>query len=167
MTFINKNFDLKSMRLDVKAWERTMQKEMEEEIKEAARDWLVTVIRIVPVWSRASHATFKPLADAVGFTIPTQPLIAKKDRSSLGESVSRGSVEIKKDSFHFVYETDLRYLAANEFMHVEYPEHGIFSPKGLRTPTPYNFTQAGLQQFLKRIPELPNPFEKLRLRNLK
>jgi hypothetical protein len=155
------------MRLDVKAWERQMQKEMEEEIRDAARDWLVTVVRIVPVWSRASHATFKPLADAVGFTIPQQPLIAKKDRSGLGESVSGGGLDIKKDSFHFRYETNLEYLAANEFMHVEYPDHGIFSPKGLKTPTPFNFTQAGMEQFLKRIPELPNPFEKLRLRKLK
>jgi hypothetical protein len=163
---IRKSFNLKSIKLDIPAWERQLKKEMEEEIKVAAQDWLATVIAIVPVWSRASHATFKPLADAVGFTIPTQPLVAKKDRSSLGESVSQGRVEITKDTFHFVYETDLRYLAANEMSHVEFPEAGIFSPKGLRTPTPFNFTGQAAEQFRARTTELPNPFRFIRTRNL-
>jgi len=167
MTFIKKDFGLKTFRVDMNRWERQLKKEMEEETKEAAKDWLATVISIVPVWSRASHATFKPLADAVGFTIPTRPLVAKKDRSDLGESVSQGRVEITKDTFHFVYQTDLRYLAANEFSHVEFPDHGIFSPTGLRTPTPFNFTGQAAEQFRARTPELPNPFEYMRIRNLK
>ena len=166
MTAIRKNFKLKSIQLDLAAWKRRMQIEMEDEITEAARDWLALVIAIVPVWSRASHATFKPLADAVGFTIPTQPLVAKEDRSDLGQNLSKGGLEIKKDTFHFVYETNLRYLAANEFLHVEFPDHVIFSPTGLRTPTPFNFTAQGADQFRTRTPELPNPFDFLRTRNL-
>jgi len=158
MTGIKKQFFLTTVKLDIAAWKRQLAKDMEEEIKEAAMDWLHTVISIVPVWSRASHATFKPLADAVGFTIPTQPLVAKKDRSALGQSESSGGLELTKTTFHFVYETNLRYLAFNEFNHAEFPDAGIFSPTGLRTPTPFNFTGQAAEEFKKRSPELPNPF---------
>lgn len=143
-----------------------MRKEMEEEIREAARDWLRTVIAIVPVWSRASHATFKPLADEVGFVIPTQPLIARKDRSDLGERESVGRLEISNDSFHFVYETNLRYLAFNEFNSVSPGDPGVFSSTGLKNPTPYNFTGQAADQFRQRTPQLPNPFQFLRARSL-
>lgn len=167
MTAIRKQFALKTFRFSLGKYRKAVKDEMEEEIKEAARDWLATVIGIVPVWSRASHATFKPLADAVGFVIPTQPLIAKKDRSALGESESKGGLDFKKDTYHFFYETRLQYLSANEFMHVEFPEHGIFSPQGLRTQTPFNFTGQAAEQFAKRTPRLPNPFDSLRVTGLK
>lgn len=165
---IRKNFKLKSINIDINQWKHTLRIEMEEEIKTQAIIWLKNAISIVPVWSRASHATFGPLADAVGFVIPTQPLIAKEDRSFLGESVSRGGIELTDDTFHFIYETNLEYLAANEFLHVEYPNHGVFSPKGLRTPTPYNFTARGEQLFTEQVARirLPNPFNFLRVRNL-
>lgn len=163
---IQKKFQLKSIKLDINAWKRQLKIEMEEQTKEAARDWLATVIAIVPIWSRASHATFKPLADTVGFVIPTFPLVARKDRSNLGERESMGRLELTPDTFHFVYETNLRYLSANEFMHVEHPDHGIFSPLGLKTPTPFNFTGQAAEQFMKRTPELPNPFDFLRTQKL-
>lgn len=163
---IQKKFSITAVTLDLNAWKRQLQKEMEEEIKEAARDWLATVIAIVPVWSRASHATFKPLADAVGFTIPTQPLVAKRDRSGLGQSVSSGRLETTKETFHFVYETNLQYLAFNEFNHAEFPDAGIFSPQGLKTPTPFNFTGRAAEEFRRRTPELPNPFRFLKGRKL-
>lgn len=161
---IRKQFDLKKLDFDLNAWKREMRREMEEEIKEAAREWLRTVIAIVPVWSRASHATFKPLADAVGFVIPTQPLESRKDRSDLGESVSRGELEITDDTFHFIYETNLRYLAFNEFNAAGIGDSNIFA--GLDEATPYNFTGRAAEVFRARSPQLPNPFEYLRPQRL-
>jgi len=163
---IRKKFSLQSVNIDINAWNRQMRKDMEEEIKDAGRDWLATVIAIVPVWSRASHATFSHLADAVGFSIPTQPLVAKKDRSGLGRSESSGGLEITKNTFHFTYETSLRYLAFNEFNHAEFPHGGIFSPTGLKTPTPFNFTGKAAEQFKERTPELTNPFNFIKGRKL-
>jgi len=166
MAGITKRFDLKSISLDTSAWQKTLESEMEEEIKALAVVWLKNAILTVPVWSRASHATFKPLADAVGFIIPTRPLIAKKDRSALGQSVSSGGLELTGSTFHFSYDTDLEYLIANETMHVEYPDHGIFSPQGLRTETPFNFTKTGAELFEREMLKvrLPNPFRFLRTR---
>lgn len=163
---IQKKFKLQAISLDVNEYEKILQKEMKEEIIEAARDWLRTVISIVPVWSRASHATFKPLADAVGFVIPTFPLIAAKDRSSLGESVSVGKLELDKNKFFFVYETSLRYLGFNEFNRAEFPDAGIFSPAGLKTPTPFNFTGRAAEQFMRATPEIPNPLRALKVRRI-
>ena len=157
---IKTNFTLHALKLDLSGYERELRDEMTEEIKDAARDWLQTVIAIVPVWSRASRATFKPLADAVGFALPTGQLVAKEDRSDLGESVSSGGIDVENNSFHFTYETNLSYLADNEFTSVSKGQSNVFA--GLRTPTPYGFTAAGAAEFLKRIPEVPSPFEFLR-----
>lgn len=158
---IRTNFQLSVLEFDVNAYERLLRDEMTEEIKEAAKDWLATVISIVPVWSRASHATFKPLADAVGFTIPTSPLAASapEDRSALGESVSVGKLELENNKFFFVYETNLQYLAFNEFNVAEFPNAGIFSPQGLKTPTPFNFTKIAGEEFAQRAVNIPNPIE--------
>jgi len=166
MAGIRKQFDLRSISLDTSSWQRVLEAEMEEEIKGLAVVWLKNAILTVPVWSRASHGTFKPLADAVGFIIPSQPLIAKKDRSALGQSVSRGGLELTGSTFHFSYETNLQYLIANETMHVEYPDHGIFSPQGLRTETPFNFTKTGEELFKREMLKvrLPDPFRFLRTR---
>ena len=157
-------FQLNEIKLDVGRWKRQMKKVMEEEIKEAARDWIRNALSIIPVWSRASHETFRPLADAVGFTIPTGPLEARKDRSALGRSVSSGDLQVTDDTFHFVYETNLRYLAINEFRNVARNEGNVFA--GLTEPTPYNFTVSGAEQFKARRPDLPNPLDFQKVRNL-
>lgn len=157
-------FQLSEIRLDVGKWKRAMKAQMEQEIKEAARDWIRNALSIIPVWSRASHETFRPLADAVGFTIPTGPLEARKDRSALGRSVSSGGLEITDDTFHFMYETNLRYLAINEFSSVARNEGNVFA--GLTEPTPYNFTVTGAEQFKARRPDLPDPFDFQRVRRI-
>ena len=163
---IKKQFDLSEIVLDTDSWKKELDDQMDEQIKEAARDWLKTVISIVPVWSRASQATFKPLADAVGFVIPTQPLVAGEDRTALGRQLSKGGLEITSTSYHFTYETNLDYLAFNEFNHAEFPNAGIFSPAGLKTPTPFNFTGQAAEQFMQITPKMPNPFDFINGRRL-
>lgn len=162
MANIEKKFNLLAIDSEFERWKKALAQEMEEEIKDAAKDWLKTAISIVPVWSRASQATFRPLADAVGFAIPPRPLVAPEDRSSLGRTTSSGGLDIDANvgKFFFFYETNLRYLAFNEFNHAEFPNAGIFSPKGLKTPTPFNFTGQAADQFrARKAPQLPNPLK--------
>ena len=154
---IRTRYELVNIQIDINQWKRKVAAYMEEEIRDAARDWIKNALSIIPVWSRASHATFKPLADAVGFVIPTGVLEARKDRSNLGESTSTGRLEITETTYHFVYETSLRYLAYNEFNNASLGENNIFA--GLESGTPYQFTVTGAEQFKARRPTLPNPFD--------
>jgi hypothetical protein len=131
---------------------------MTETVKEAARSWLRTVTAIVPVWSRASRATFSELANAVGFNIQYGPY-SGPDRLLTGLQAGRGGLLItKKKAWLFYYETDLRWLVWNNFNNaVAGDGSGIFSR--LRQPTPYRFEVAGkadFESFAKTV-KLPNP----------
>lgn len=141
---------------------------MEEKTKEAARSWLTTVLVIIPTWSRASRATFEALAREVGFTVTYGPQLSSKDRRSLGLDNSAGGLRINKlESYKFFYETSLRYLAYNEenFATPGPPPQ----PFGeLTNPTPYNFVDAGkndFESFAKQI-RLPSPIEFIKAQKL-
>lgn len=145
---------------DRKAFEKYLHQEMTETVREAARSWLTTVLNIVPTWSRASRATFEELAEACGFRVIYGPIRSKEDRLTLGLSTGRGGVKTTKTSWKFFYETDLRYLAYNEYHHVVYGQApNVFSRSGLTNPTPYRFQEAGeadFRSFAQNV-RLPNP----------
>ncbi len=127
---------------------------------DAARKWLQVVLVIIPTWSRASRATFEALAREVGFPVTYGPILPGKDRFQLGKSTGKGGLEIVKfKSYHFFYETSLRYLAYNEANAAVAGDPP--KPFGRLThPTPYNFIDAGDAEFLSFSKEvlLPSPF---------
>lgn len=146
--------------LDLKGYLDAVDDEMRRQTIEAARSWLHTVLMIIPTWSRASRATFTELANAVGFSLTFGPQLSRKDRTSLGRMTGRGGLDFKSTSWHFFYETDLRYLAYNEFNRVIFGQApNVFSRTGLTNPTPYRFQEAGkadFESFAKGV-RLPNP----------
>jgi hypothetical protein len=147
---------------DRKAFENHLQQRMTETVREAARSWLTTVLLIIPTWSRASRATFEELAEAVGFRVTYGPIRSREDRLVLGLSTGRGGLKVTKTSWHFFYETELRYLAYNEYHHVIYGQApNVFSRSGLINPTPYRFQEAGQADFrsFSQNVRLPNPIE--------
>ncbi|MCI0559258.1 MAG: hypothetical protein MN733_12245 [Nitrososphaera sp.] len=144
---------------DLQGYLGALDAKMEETTKQAAQSWLRTVLDIIPTWSKASRATFEALAREVGFSVTYGPLIAKKDRTSLGLSTGRGGLDIQRHvGYFFFYETDLRYLEYNQFNNaVPGPPPQPFGQ--LRNPTPYRFIEAGqndFQSFAKAV-KLPNP----------
>ena len=143
---------------DRKAYMATLKKEMTNKTREAGRVWLARVLVIIPTWSRASRATFEALAQAVGFNITYGPQKSRRDRLILGLQTGRGGLEITATSWHFFYETDLRYLAYNEFNNASPgPPPQPFGQ--LLNPTPYHFQDAGREAF-ERFADgvrLPNP----------
>ena len=152
---------------DRKAYMAALKKDMTQQIREAGRVWLARVLVIIPTWSRASRATFESLAQAVGFNITYGPQKSRKDRLILGLQTGRGGLEIKPTSWHFFYETDLRYLAFNEFNHATPgPPPAPFGQ--LTNPTPYHFTDAGREAFERFADNvrLPNPGEFIKPKRL-
>lgn len=150
---------------NLRSYQVELAERMTETVKEAARSWLRTVLVIIPTWSRASRATFEELAEAVGFRITYGPIKSAEDRLILGLTSGRGGLNITKTSWHFFYETDLRYLAYNEYNRVVFGQApGVFSRSGLINPTPYKFQEAGAADFESFAKEvlLPNPIEFIR-----
>lgn len=142
-----------------------LQEEMQQTTKEAARSWLQTVLVPIPTWSSASRATFKKLAEAVDFQVTFGPL-QTRDRSRLGERLSDGGVDFREESWHFYYETNLRYLAYNDVNVAVRGKGGVFS--GLTNPTPYHFQSRGQEDFksFSKLVKLPSPLKFIAKRRL-
>lgn len=157
-----------TLTLDLGAYRSELNSYMEEWLKQAGREWLnATVMTAIPTWSKASRATFQKLARELGTSVPYGPLKSLKDRESLGLSAGSGSgVELNPSNqqWHFKYDSNLNYLAYNEYNKAVYGQGGVFSRSGLRHPTPYHFQEKGLKAFeaFTRFTELPNPFKFLK-----
>lgn len=159
--------DLTTFDFNRTAYDRELKQHMINKTREAGRVWLARVLVIIPTWSRASRATFESLAQAVGFNITYGPILSRKDRLLLGLQTGRGGLDVTKNSWHFFYETDLRYLAYNEFNNASPgPPPRPFGQ--LVHPTPYKFQDAGqaaFEEFAQSV-QLPNPYDFLKLRKL-
>lgn len=161
--------ELSLIDLDLRGYERAVDRELTEKTKEAARSWLRTVLVIIPTWSGASRATFEDLASKVGFNVTYGPQRSFKNRRPLGRATGRGNVSREGHTWFFTYETDLRYLAYNEFNHVVFGQApNVFRREGLLNPTPYRFQEAGRKDFesFAQTVRLPSPFNFIRGRRI-
>jgi hypothetical protein len=156
---------------DKQAWMAELDRHLVEATKEGARKWLRTVLIIIPVWSEASHATFNELAEAVGFPISLGNSVSQfGDRRLLGYQTGRGGLDLKgrkQGNFYFFYETDLRYLAWNEYNKaVRGDGSGVWGR--LRNPGPYKFQEAGANEFLSFAENvrLPSPMKFIKPKRL-
>ena len=135
---------------------------MTQNAKDAAKSWLKTVTVLIPIWSRASIATFNELAENVGFDLKVGTSVAATDRLGLGLSTGRGDLIIEKNKrWGFFYETDLRYLAWNEFNKAKKGDGSGWYSSHRDGPGPLRFLEAGNNDFesFAREVKLPNPIE--------
>ncbi len=138
----------------------------------AGQIWIDTAIDTTPIptWSGASRATFSKLAQELGTVVPIGPIRAPRDRTALGKSSSAGSrvIEDVKNSYvGFVYETNLRYLAYNEYNRATAgPPPQPFS-NNVRF-TPYNFQSRAQAAWFKiaKLAKMPNPWRHLKTRKI-
>lgn len=139
--------------------------QMTEVSKEAARKWLKVVTVLIPIWSRASIATFNELAEKVGYPLNVGTPVARIDRLSLGLQTGRGDLIVEKNKrWGFFYETDLRYLAWNEFNKAVRGDGSGWYSAHRDGPGPLRFQAAGAAEFesFAREVRLPNPIEFIR-----
>jgi hypothetical protein len=131
----------------------------------AGRAWIDAAIRQtpIPVWSGASRATFQRLAQSLGTSIPMDPIVAPESRVSLGRASSAGSGVVKdagKPYVGFVYSTNLRYLAYNEYNQAIKGPYPRPWSNNVRF-TPYFFQQRALTDWQKvaataKLPDIRN-----------
>lgn len=161
-----------SINFDTLGYARDLLKYLQDINEKAGQAWIDTAVNQTPIptWSGASRATFSKLAQELGTSVPIGPIRAKKDRISLGKSSALGSgvVENKAKGYvGFVYETNLSYLAYNEYnLATAGPPPQPFS-NNVRF-TPYNFQSRAQAAWLKvaRTAKLPNPLRHLKKRKI-
>lgn len=128
---------------------------------QAARLWVRAAVDKIPVWSGASRATLQNLASAVGEHIDIDVKGNVDSRIGLGRLHSQGGIEKTGElSWTFFYETQLRYLIANETERVAPRTRGLFG--SLIEPTPYEFREAGNRAVDEYIATLIVPILKLK-----
>lgn len=148
-------------RLNLARYREVLKKHLHEAIAQALMEWLMaTVINKVPVWSGASAATFRAVANYIRYTIPIVPVAAIGSREAQGEVQSAGQLDAgdtKPGRFVFTYQTTLPWLLVNEYY--DATQWGFH----LKKPGPYHFQQAGAAAFWQfaRGVRLPNPFMSL------
>ena len=164
--------DFYSITFDEAEYKKALLNKMRELNERAGSAWIDTAVNKTPIptWSGASRATFQKLAKELGTSVPIGPIVADKNRVSLGRSSSSGSgvVEDRKNFYiGFNYETDLRYLRYNEYHHATAgPPPRPFS-NAVRF-TPYKFQEKAEQAWRKEAKDAkaPNPLPYLHKRKM-
>jgi hypothetical protein len=161
-----------AMGFDTAGYAKVLLQYLQDINEKAGQAWIDTAVNQTPIptWSGASRATFSKLAQELGTSIPIGPIKAKRDRIALGKSSASGSgvVENKAKGYvGFVYETDLRYLAYNEYnLATAGSPPQPFSDRVRFTP--YNFQSRAQAAWVKiaDTAKLPNPWRHLKKRKI-
>lgn len=162
--------EFKSVRLNLAAYRKEMLDALRNLNEKAGQAWIDAVVNQTPIptWSGASRATFQKLAGELGTTVPIGPIRAKKSRVSLGRATSAGSGVAERANYvGFVYETDLRFLAYNEYNQaVAGPPPQPYS-NNVRF-TPYNFQSRAYSAWAQvaKTAKLPSPWKYLVVRKM-
>jgi hypothetical protein len=164
--------DFYAMVFDVAGYSKILLQYLRSINEKAGQAWIDAAVNQTPIptWSGASRATFSKLAQELGTSVPIGPIRATKDRIALGSSSSAASGVVEdraKGYAGFVYETNLRYLAYNEYnLATAGPPPQPFS-NNVRF-TPYNFQSRAQAAWLKvaDTAKLPNPWRHLKKRKI-
>jgi hypothetical protein len=160
-----------SITLDLVAYNKALLTALHNLNERAGQAWIHAAVNKTPIptWSGASRATFQKLATELGTSVPIGPL-RTKSRVSLGTSTSSGSGVVEKKQLPyvgFVYSTNLRYLAYNEYNAAKAGIPPAPFSNNVRF-TPYNF-QDRAEAAWKRIAEkatLPDPLRYITKRKM-
>jgi hypothetical protein len=157
------SFNYQTLKFDVEKYKQQIDKYLAEMLAQGALLWLEAATSIVPVWSGASHGTFKKFANAIGHSFVVPRGIPWLEGPGYGEARSNAIIVSSNGTHTIEYSTSLWYLIYNEY------NDAMANPKaagvywGLRTPTPYHFQEvagAAFQQFAQTI-VLPSAIDAL------
>ena len=140
-----------------------LRKVAEQQVRQAAREWLRAVIPRIPVFTGTARGTLQPLGRFLKVAVPISPIATRKDKGpNVGESRTRPYYFHRDgDRHYFRFNTDLGYFIQNEFYHAPNP------PFKLTHPTPWNAIIEGnlaFEAYIKttlpqRIPKIRDYFK--------
>lgn len=131
-------------KFDVNRYTEALERELEVQMRQAAREWLRAVIPRVPVWAGTSRGSLKPLGRFLRVAIPIgiNPTSAgrKGVGPELGAAQSSFDFTTVSRKFTFTWDTTVRHFITNNFYDVSSSIHLI-------TPGPYGAFEAGKAAF--------------------
>lgn len=151
--------------LDITKWKAKIEREMTDALELGVIAWLSAATAPIPVWSGASLATFKPLAQRVNFVLSINPTTIGSQLGlgpNVGAARSTGKLfgDPRKGEFFAEYTTNLAHLIFNEFANANSgADPKVFAR--LKNPGPYNFQIAGNNAFRQAVGSIRLPFPKL------
>lgn len=156
-------------RYSLQRYQELLREKLGQALADSIHEWLGATALLIPVWSGASRATFRPLASKIGLQILISPR-AFVDRTALGESNATGEVvsDPVAGRFSFTYSTTLAHLVYNEFNNAnQSPDPTLFAR--LRNPGPYNFQESGQKAFREfaATVRLPDPSPAIVIRTIR
>jgi hypothetical protein len=117
---------LAHLTLDPQRYTKTLDKYMEVQMRQAAREWLRAVIQKVPVWTGMSRGSLKPLGAFLRVAIPISPVEFRKGMGP--EAGARRSTFFfgrKNTKYKFYFNENVLHYTMNEFFNVNPPIHLI------------------------------------------
>ena len=160
------------MDFDASGYHRELFKILRRFNEKAGTHWINAAVNQTPIptWSGASRATFQKLAQELGTSIPIGPVRASRDRTALGKATSAGSGVLEnkaKGYVGFVYETNLRYLAYNEYNLATAGPHPQPFSNNVRF-TPYKFQSRAHAAWLEiaSLVKMPDPWKHVKKRKI-
>ncbi len=147
------------LKFNAKGYTEALDKVIQIQIRQAAREWLRAVFKEVPVYSGQARASLLPLGRYLRVSIPIDPVdkATKRYPNAITTGQSQQTYEFRAEGavYTFSFSTQVPHYLVNEF------NTGLGSPP-LIHPTPWNSLQAGkiaFQQYLrnnlkKKIPKI-------------
>ena len=144
--------------IDTGRFTETLDTNMKEQIRQAAREWLRAVILKVPIWTGTSIGSLQPLGAYLRVAVPNNYKVV---RPGMGPSAGRAQQEFKfkreGNVWSFEFTEEVPHYLVNEYFNVN--ATGKFH---LTTPGPYRSFAAGEAAFtayinaylIKRVPNL-------------
>ena len=144
--------------IDTGKYTKTLDTNMKEQVRQAARAWLKAVILKVPIWTGTSMGSLQPLGAYLHVPVPKDYKVV---RSGYGASVGRANQEFSFERtgnvWSFSFTEEVAHYLVNEYFNAN--SSGKFH---LITPGPYRSFAAGeaafegyINQYLvKRVPNL-------------
>jgi len=133
--------------IDTGRFTQTLDTNMKEQIRQAAREWLRAVILLVPVWTGTSKASLQPLGAYLKVAVPVSPVVNRKGFGlSQGRANQEFSFSREGNIWSFEFKEEVAHYLVNEYFNVN--ASGKFH---LKTPGPYRSFAAGEKAFTKYI----------------
>jgi hypothetical protein len=132
--------NLKILKFNKKGYTEALQKAIDVQVRQAAREWLRAVIHEVPVYSGQARASLLPLSRYLRVALPIEPTEAGQKRYPGG--ITKGSVQGQFDFSsegyvsRFSFSTTVPHFLINEF------NVGLGQPP-LIHPTPWKSMEYG------------------------
>lgn len=132
---------LELIAFDEKKFRQSVDRELQVQLRQAARAWLRAVIPSVPVYTGMARGTLQPLGRALRVAIPISPVAVRKGKNAAaGSAQSQFEFTSSGGLYTFSWSNDVLHYNINEYNNMS----GVIP---LKNPTPWRSLAKGKAAF--------------------